>query len=45
MKGTPHQANVASLPSVVDYEAKAVLQGGQALVSAEPGKAACRLGD
>jgi hypothetical protein len=45
MKGTPNQAKVASLPSVVDYEAQTVLQGGQAQVSAAPGKAACRLSD
>ncbi len=45
MKGTPNQAGVASLPSVVDYEAQTVLQGGQAQISAAAGKTACRLGD
>ena len=45
MKGTPHQAKVASYPSVVDYEAETVLQGGLTKVSAVQGKAACRLPD
>jgi hypothetical protein len=45
MKGTPNQAKVASVPSVVDYEAQTVLQGGQAQVSAAPGKVACRITD
>jgi hypothetical protein len=45
MKGTPHQAGVATLPSVVDYEAQMVLQGGQTQISALGGNAACRLSE
>ena len=45
MKGTPDQGKVASLPSVVDYEAEAVLEGGQSKISAAQGKVACRLTD
>ena len=45
MKGTPNQAKVASLPSVVDYEAEMALQGGQSAISAAEGKVACRLTD
>ena len=45
MKGTPNQAKVASLPSVVDYEAETVLQGGQSEISAAQGKVDCRRTD
>ena len=45
MKGTPHQAKVAALPSVVDYEAVATLDAGQVKISAAQGKVACRLPD
>jgi hypothetical protein len=45
MKGTPNQAKVAALSSVVDYEAVAALEAGQAKISAAPGKVACRLPD
>jgi len=45
MKGTPNQAKVAALPSVVDYEAVATLDAGQVKVSAAQGKVACRLPD
>jgi hypothetical protein len=43
MKGTPNQAKVAGLPSVVDYEAVAALDAGQIKISAAQGKVACRL--
>ena len=45
MKGTPHQAKVAALPSVVDYEAVATLDAGQVKISAAQGEVACRLPD
>ncbi len=45
MKGTPNQARVASLPSVVDYEAVAALEAGQGKISPAQGKLACRLSD
>jgi hypothetical protein len=45
MKGTPNQAKVAALPSVVDYEAVATLEAGQVKISAAEGKVACRLPD
>lgn len=45
MKGTPNQAKAGALPSVVDYEAAAVLEAGQVKISAAQGKGACRLPD
>jgi hypothetical protein len=45
MKGTPNQAKIAALPSVVDYEAVATLDGGQVKISAAQGKIGCRLPD
>ena len=45
MKGTPHQAKVAAIASVVDYEAVATLDAGQVKISAAQGKVACRLPD
>ncbi len=43
MKGSSYRA--ASVPSVVQYEAQAVLDAGQANVSAVPGQVSCRLSD
>ena len=45
MKGTPNQAKVAALPSVVDYEAVATLDAGQSKILAAQGKVACRMPD
>ena len=45
MKGTPNQAKVAGLPSVVDYEAVTTLEAGQVKISAAQGKVACRLAE
>ena len=45
MKGTPNQAKVAAIPSVVDYEAVVALDAGQVKISAAQGKVACRLPD
>ena len=45
MKGTPNQAKVAAIPSVVDYEAVTTLEAEQVKISAAQGKVACRLPD